>query len=186
MHKIHLRLSQKITFSVFAFLLLVQIILSFYERQTRTEFYFAGIRSDSVHAVLLLFISVAAMIFLLVSARSTAVKLGVALLIALVVCWFCSIFFTVTPAGFYRLTSPDGSRQLFAEEKPILHNCELRVYTVEAPFFIRRAAAKGYANFVHPFRDGEAVVEWQDDRAVVYLFGENSPADDIVTVYFDE
>lgn len=186
MRKIHLRSSQKITFSIFAFLLLVQIILSFYERQTRTEFYFAGIRSDSVHAVLLLFISVAAMIFLLVSARSTAVKLGVALLIALVVCWFCSIFFTVTPAGFYRLTSPDGSRQLFAEEKPILHNCELRVYTVENSFFIRRAAAKGYANFVHPFRDGKTVVEWQDDRATVYLFGENSPADDIVTVYFDE
>lgn len=179
---------QKIWISVLAVSLAVNIGLSIYERVTDTYFYFHILRSGPVHLLLAALSAAATLVCLLWLVKNEMVK-AFSIAGAMILAFFLPVLLGTGLyfGGYYTYTSPDGAHSLVGcEERFGFHNSMLYLYKAENPFFIRDVFRDSYNDYVHPFRDGKTVVEWQDDRATVYLFGENSPADDIVTVYFDD
>lgn len=188
MRKIHLRLSQKIWLTILVLSLAVNIGLSIYERVTDTYFYFHILRSGPVHLLLAALSAVAALVCLLWLVKNEMVK-AFSIAGAMILAFFLPVLLGTGLyfGDYYTYTSPDGTYSLVGcEERFGFHSGILRLYRAENPFFIRGVFRDSYNDYVHPFRDGETVVDWQSDRAVIYLFGADSPADDIVTVYFDE
>ena len=180
--------SKKICLFLLLGSLAVNILLAVYERCTNTIFYFHGIDGGPVH-LLLDIITVAAALILLWSGEKKAwLKIMGSLAIMTAAVYMSLLLGSGSCfAAYYTYISPDGQHRIVCREGMFgFHNSMLYLYKAENPFFIRGVFRDSYNDYVHPFRDGKTVVEWQDDRATVYLFGENSPADDIVTVYFDD
>ena len=168
--------------------LAANILLAVYERCTNTIFYFYGIDGGPVHLLLDIITVVAALILLWLGVKKAWLKIMGSLAIMVAAVYMSLLLGSGSCfAAYYTYISPDGQHRIVCREGTFgFHNSMLYLYKAENPFFIRGVFRDSYHGYARPFRDGETVVEWQDDRATVYLFGENSSADHIVTVYFDE